>query len=77
MNPKIKAFDCVEESRKWREATSARLNAMSPDEELAYLQALGERVRAELRGPSGTRAEASTESLLVREDPGEYSTKSP
>lgn len=52
--------------------TSARLNAMNPDEELAYLHALGERARAELRGPSGTRAEASTEALSVREDPGEY-----
>lgn len=77
MNPKIKAFDCVEESRKWREVTSARLNAMSPDEELAYLHALGERVRSGLREPSGTRAEAGTEALSVREDSGEYGTKSP
>jgi hypothetical protein len=50
---------------------------MSPDEELAYLHALGERVRAGLREPSGTRAEAGTEALSVREDSGEYGTKSP
>jgi len=77
MNPKIKAFDCVEESRKWREATSAKLNAMSPDEELTYLHALGERARTELRGPSGPWADAGTEALLVREDDGEYGRKKP
>jgi hypothetical protein len=49
METKTKAFDAVEESRKWREAASRKLNAMSRAEHLAYLKALGERVRAELR----------------------------
>lgn len=49
METKTKAFDAVEESRKWREATSRKLNAMSRAERLAYLKVLGERVRAELR----------------------------
>ena len=69
MNPKIKAFDCVAESRKWRETAGAKLNAMSPQEELAYLHALGERVRSQVRGkqvPSG-------ESLALRgEQPPGY-----
>jgi hypothetical protein len=54
MDRKTKAFDCVEESRKWREVTSARLNAMSAKEELAHLLALGERTRARLRGKPAT-----------------------
>ena len=49
METKTKTFDAVEESRKWREAASRKLNAMSRAERLAYLKALGERVRAELR----------------------------
>jgi len=49
METKRKAFDAVAESRKWREAASRRLNAMSRAERLAYLKALGERVRAESR----------------------------
>ena len=53
MDPKTKAFDCVAESRKWREAASAKLNAMSTEEELAYLKTLGERVRSKL-GPRPT-----------------------
>jgi hypothetical protein len=44
-----KTFDAVEESRKWREAASRRLNAMSRKERIAHLKALGEKVRAELR----------------------------
>lgn len=44
-----KTFDAVEESRKWREAASGRLNAMSRKERIAHLKALGEKVRAELR----------------------------
>ena len=39
----------VAESRKWREAASQKLNAMSRAERLAYLKSLGERVRAEMR----------------------------
>ncbi len=41
METKTKAFDAVAESRK--------LNAMSQTERIAYLDALGQRVRAELR----------------------------
>ena len=39
----------VAESRKWREAASQKLNAMSRADRLAYLKSLGERVRAEMR----------------------------
>jgi len=49
METKTKTFDAVEESRKWREATSRRLNAMSRDARIAHFNALGEKVRAELR----------------------------
>ena len=49
METKTKTFDAVAESRKWREAASRKLNAMSRPERLAYLKSLGERVRAELR----------------------------
>jgi hypothetical protein len=49
METKTKTFDAVEESRKWREAASRRLNAMSREERIAHLNALGEKVRAELR----------------------------
>ena len=49
MEAKIKAFDAVAESRKWRETASRKLNAMSRTERLAYLKALGERIRAESR----------------------------
>lgn len=38
MDPKRKAFDAVAESRKWREATSRKLDAMSVQERLAHLQ---------------------------------------
>jgi hypothetical protein len=43
-----KTFDAVAESRKWREETSRKLDAMSLDERLAYLKAAGERQRAEI-----------------------------
>jgi hypothetical protein len=49
MVAKNKTFDAVVESRKWREATSHKLDAMNCSERLAYLKAAGERVRAELR----------------------------
>ena len=49
METKIKTFDAVEESLKWREATSRRLNAMSREARIAHLNTLGEKVRAELR----------------------------
>ena len=44
-----KTFDAVAESRKWREATSRKLDAMSQPERMAYLKSMGERIRAELR----------------------------
>ena len=46
--PKI--FDAVAESRKWREATSRKLDAMGLRERLDYLKAAGERHRARLHG---------------------------
>jgi len=45
METKTKTFDAVAESRKWREDSSRKLNAMGRDERLAYLQALGRKVR--------------------------------
>ena len=48
MQTKIKAFDAVAESRKWREATSRKLNAMSREERIAHLKAFGLRLRAEM-----------------------------
>jgi len=44
-----KAFDAVAESRKWRETTSRRLDAMTPEQRLAYLHGVGERCRAHIR----------------------------
>lgn len=38
MEPKSKTFDAVAESRKWREATSRKLDAMSVQERLAHLR---------------------------------------
>lgn len=35
METKTKAFDAVQESRKWREEASRKLNAMSMTERLA------------------------------------------
>jgi hypothetical protein len=49
METKTKTFDAIEESRKWREAASRRLNAMSREERITHLNALGQKVRAELR----------------------------
>ena len=49
METKKKAFDAVAESRKWREATSRRLDAMTPEQRLAYLHGVGERCRAQIR----------------------------
>ena len=65
MNPKIKTFDCVAESRKWREVASNKLNSMCPQDELAYLHSLGERVRSQLRG----KPIAISEVLVLKEDP--------
>jgi len=60
METKTKAFDAVEESRKWREAASRRLNAMSREERIAHLNALGEKVRAELRPKRRLEAASSS-----------------
>jgi hypothetical protein len=38
METKTKTFDAVAESRKWREETSLKLNAMSLEERLKYLK---------------------------------------
>lgn len=71
MNPKTKTFDCVAESRKWREAASARLNAMNAEEELAYLHALGERVRSQLR----EKQAAPSLVPALKEEPSSYCVK--
>lgn len=47
MENKTKTFDAVEESRKWREATSRKLDAMPPEQRVAYLRRVGERYAAE------------------------------
>ena len=49
METKTKAFDAVAESRKWREATSRKLDSMSFEERLVYLQTVRERYAAELK----------------------------
>ena len=58
METKTKTFDAVAESRKWREAASQKLNAMSRAERLDYLKSLGERVRAELRSRQNAKPAA-------------------
>ena len=58
METKTKTFDAVAESRKWREAASQKLNAMSRSERLAYLKGLGERVRAEMRSRQSAKPAA-------------------
>jgi hypothetical protein len=47
MNTKSKTFDAVAESRKWREATSRKLDAMTPAERLEYLENVRERYATE------------------------------
>jgi len=53
-------FDAVAESRKWRETTSRRLDAMTPEQRLAYLHGVGERCRAKIRSRRETTAAASS-----------------
>ena len=36
MYPKIKTFDALAESRKWRERVSRKIAKMTPAQELAY-----------------------------------------
>jgi hypothetical protein len=69
MNPKIKTFDCVTESRRWREAASAKLHAMSMEEELAHFSAVGERLRSLL---GGQRGGGGDEGAVLREEPKAY-----
>ncbi len=59
METKNKAFDAVAESRKWREATSRKLDTMSLEKRLAYLGSVRERYVAE----------REAESCAVREEP--------
>jgi len=68
MNMKTKAFDCVAASRQWREAAGAKLNAMSAEEERAYLHALGEQARPLLR----RKLPPPQETVMLREDPPNY-----
>ena len=42
-------INAVEESRKWKEAASRKLFAMSRDERMAYLRAKTEEFRAEIK----------------------------
>jgi len=42
-----KTFDSVEESRKWRAATSLKLDAMTASERIAYLRSVSERYASE------------------------------
>lgn len=47
METKTKTFDAVDESRKWREATSRKLDAMDLEQRIAYLRSIGERYAGE------------------------------
>ena len=46
METKTKIFDAVAESRKWRETTSRKLDAMARSERIAYLREVADRYRA-------------------------------
>jgi hypothetical protein len=56
METKTKTFDAVAESRKWREATSRKLDAMTVEERLAYLQSVRQRYAAERKSLRPTAA---------------------
>ena len=47
METKTKTFDSVEESRKWRDATSLKVDAMNASERIAYMLSVGERYASE------------------------------
>jgi len=68
---KIKTFDAVAESRKWREATSRLLDAMSRDERLAYLAEARARYLAgrDEKDAAAPDQAAGDESCVVREEP--------
>ena len=57
MKTKIKAFDAVAESRKWREATSCKLDAMTVADRLAHLANVRERYAAERERVAASLAE--------------------
>jgi len=42
MESMTKTFNAVSESRKWREAASRKLDAMTPEERIAFLRSVGE-----------------------------------
>jgi|688.fasta_scaffold294117_3 hypothetical protein len=62
METKTKPFDAVAESRKWREATSRKLNALSLEERLEYLRQVRERYAQEYAAhhPESGHATASS-----------------
>ncbi len=62
MEPKTKTFDAVEMSRRLREETSRKLNAMTREERLEYLRQVRERYAAEwaARHPEKAHATASS-----------------
>jgi len=47
METKTKTFDSVEESRKWRAASSLKLDSMTASERIVYLRSVGERYASE------------------------------
>jgi hypothetical protein len=57
MKSKTKEFDAVAESHSWREATSRKLDAMTVEERLAYLESVRKRFAAEResRRPAAAR----------------------
>ena len=63
METKTKTFDAVEESRKWREATSRKLDAMTSEKRLAYLRQVGERYATERARRRARRNLATLSSL--------------
>ncbi len=69
-NPEpIPGFDAVEESRKWREATSGLLDAMSRDVRLAYLEEARNRYLAGCAGTDLGMRDPAGSSCAVREEP--------
>ena len=56
METKIKTFDAVEMSRRLRENTSRKLNAMSREERLACLRQTRERFWRPAAGPTAATA---------------------
>ena len=62
METKHKIFDAVAESRKWREDTSRKLDAMTLEERLAHLSNLSQRYAAQWKGQQTTAAHAASAS---------------